>query len=674
MNLNQSQLQAVTCDLGPTLVIAGPGSGKTHVIINRINYMIHTLGCNPRHILVVTFSKLAAEEMKERFFASFEPYPVTFGTLHSIFYRILRRANPQRYDLEQLILDDKKKGILQNLLVDLECDEGEEFMEGFLKHLSLMKNQLISPENYYPDGISREAFFKLYTQYEAYKERHGKFDFDDMLVECYHLLKNDTALLKAVQMQYQHVLIDEFQDINAVQFEIIKLLTADRQHLFVVGDDDQSIYQFRGAKPAFLLEFKKHFPNVQEIFLNTNYRSTKSILHYSLSLIEGNHNRYAKKLVTPNDVGEIPKIIPCKDAKEESLHIVEQINKYKQKDVPLKEMAVIYRTNIQARPLVATLLAANIPFCIRDGMVSLYDQWITQDLLSYLHLAQNINQPHLAMRIINKPKRYISQAAMKEASALSGHLFMNLLSLDSLTEWQKNYLQQLLFDLQVVKEKPLGEAITYIRKNIGYDDYVVDYAAYRKIPVASLLEMLEEIEDSASGFDQVEEWQASLMEMAEQVKIQNQGKNKRHDVLTLTTMHGSKGLEFQHVFIMDVVAGTIPHHKSQSLIEEEEERRLLYVGMTRAKKSLFLYTPSEKHGKLVEISPFINEIQLRHFKEKLQVGRIISHKQLGKGKIIGIVQDHILIVEFNNGKRRKIDSQYCIKNAIITWEDEYYEK
>lgn len=668
MNLNSNQLKAVTCDLRPTIVIAGPGSGKTQVIVNRICYMIKELNCPAYNILVVTFSKLAAQEMKERYVHLFGEAPITFGTLHSVFYRILRKSNPVRYALDHLLLEDKRKILLTQLLKEMDTDEGDEFLEGFIKHLSLMKNQLIIPKQYQPSGISKPVFLDLLSRYEAYKERHGLFDFDDMLVECYYLLKNDDALRQAVGAHYRYVLVDEFQDINLVQFEILKLLVKDYQNLFVVGDDDQSIYQFRGAKPEYLLDFKKHFNEVQEIYLDVNYRCSRNILEHSLALINQNTVRYKKQLSTPNSKGEMPQIIYCKDAKEEAMHIIHEITKRRKQGITLKEMAIIYRTNIQARPIVETLLAANLPFCLRDGMVSLYDQWITKDILSYLHLAKHLDQTDYAYRIINKPKRYMSKVNMEIARKGNNPFLFNLLEIESLTEWQKNYIQELLFDLQVLREKNLLDAIRYIRHHIGYDQYLNEYATYRKMPVMSLFEVLEDIEDSAQNYQTLEEWEAALIEMATQIRQTT--KKTSAETLTLTTMHGAKGLEFDTVFIIDVVEGTIPYHKSVTMQEIEEERRLLYVGMTRAKNKLFLYVPSQKHGKTVECSQFISEFKELSLKEKLVVGKKVRHKKLGIGRICQILDKNMIIVQFNNGEKRKIDSQYCINNAIIMWEDE----
>ena len=667
MELNKNQQQAIFCDLKPTIVIAGPGSGKTQVICHRINYMIQNLNCLPAHILVVTFSKLAAEEMKERYIQQFGNNPVTFGTLHSIFYRILRRSNPAQYAIEKLLMEDKRKQLLEQLLKEAELDEGEDFLDGFIRHLSLMKNQLIIPEEYEPVGLSKSAFLLLEKRYEAYKARHQLFDFDDMLVDCFYLLKNDETLLRLVSERYRYILVDEFQDINLVQFEILKLIARFHHQLFVVGDDDQSIYQFRGAKPEYLLAFKEYFPDAQTIYLDINYRCSGAILESSMALIEKNTNRYQKNLHTPNSRGEAPVWIFCKDAREEALHIIEQIAMRKKKGVMLDDMAVIYRTNIQARPIVEQLIGANIPFCLRDGMVSLYDQWITKDILAYLHLAYDKTNDEALARVINKPKRYISKVNFELAKKSDQATLLALLQRDELAHWQKDTIQEFLFDLQVIAEKSLSDALHYIRHHIGYQNYLLDYASYRKMPAQSLLEVLDDIEDSARAYESVEEWENALYLMAK--KIQSTPKKRQQGMLSLSTMHGAKGLEFDTVFVIDLVDGIVPYHKTKGE-EIEEERRLLYVAMTRAKKMLYLYIPSQKHGKIADHSPFISEIKQATFEKHLKIGQTITHKNLGKGKIIQDLGKGILIVQFINGKKRKIDSIYCINNAIISWEDD----
>ncbi len=668
LDLNTSQVQAVTCSLGPTIVIAGPGSGKTHVIINRINYMIHQLECLGQHILVVTFSKLAAKEMRERFLEQSQIKSVHFGTLHSIFYRILKAAYPAQYAVSNLLSDYDKKSILQNFYLKLEADEYEDFIDEFIKHLSLMKNQLINPKYYYPDGISKEVFYELVKQYENYKALNNRFDFDDMLVDCYHLLCNDKAVLQAVQNRYRYILIDEFQDINLVQFEIIKMLTGDKKSIFVVGDDDQSIYKFRGAKPEFLLDFKKHFASAKEFYLDVNYRSTQSILDYSMALIASNKNRYLKNLTTPNPKGSAPQLIYCKDSKEQADRILEEIVRLKHRGERLSNMAVIFRTHLEARPIVELLITSHIPFYLRDGMISLYEQWITKDIIGYLYLAQNINLTDFAANLLNKPKRYISKTVIDKVRHQQGSFFMNLLSEEQLSEWQKNYIQQLLFDLQKLKELPLCTAIAYIRQNIGYDNYVADYAAYRKIPSDSLFEMMDELEESSKNFENVSAWEAFLKEISQRIKDQTPDEFLK-EAVTLTTMHGSKGLEFNHVFIINVVEGSIPHHKCNNDMDLEEERRLFYVAMTRAKSNLRFYIPAERYAKPVKCSLFIEELIHKYLALHIQKNQWISHSKLGRGRILDILEDNILKIEFIDNNIRKIDGNYCISNGIIQWEE-----
>ena len=672
MNLNESQHLAVTCDLTPTLVIAGPGTGKTNVIVHRIDYMINHLMCIPNNILVVTFSKLAAEEMKERYNNMFGHNSVVFGTLHSVFYKILRQSNPNRYCIDNLLSEDKKRRILDSLIKEYGIVENEDFLELFLPHISKMKNELIEPKVYRPNGVDKNNFLSLVNYYEQYKERHNLFDFDDMLVDCYYLLTYDTKLLHSVQSKYKYLLIDEFQDINEVQFQVIKKIVGKQNSIFVVGDDDQSIYQFRGAKPQYLLQFNTHFDNTKTIYLDINYRCSKSILNHSIALINNNTNRFKKCLSTPNPTGISPIFMQCHDPKEEALHITNEIIKYKNTGVELKDIAIIFRTNIQARTIVEALLSANISFCLKEHIVSLYDQWITKDILAYLHLATNINQPDLAKRIINKPKRYINNNCIEKSSRADGHFFMNLMGVEELSEWQKDYIHRLLYDLQILKEKNqtcnLVDSIQYIRQNIGYDKYVTEYAKYRNIPAANLIEVLDEIEDSAKSYTSYLEWEDMLKQVSDKIKSKNS--NLSEDMVNLSTMHGSKGLEFRIVFVSGLVDGVIPHKKCISKEDIEEERRLLYVAMTRAKQKLYLYYTKIYHNQTVEVSSFVTELRKKIVSDKLRVGQYLFHKVLGRGVITNILDKDIINIKFDAGNSRKIDSHYAINNDIIRMEDE----
>lgn len=617
--LNESQQEAVLAGLGPNMVIAGPGSGKTHVIVNRIHYMVKHLEIAPRNILVITFTKAAAEEMKERFMGvgDIEPHvgsQISFGTFHAIFFKMLRRVYGYRVD--QLIRDDEKFKYLQKLMQELNIEEEDprEYSENFLKEMALMRNNLIDLKYYHPEGMPQDIYRSMVNKYESYKARHNKIDFDDMLTHCYHMLSNDPKVLVYFQNMFQHILIDEFQDINRVQYEVIKLLSAPNNNIFIVGDDDQSIYKFRGARPEFLIRFPKEFPNAKQIVLNTNYRSTKNIIRHSNNLILNNNERYKKVMNTPNQEGTPPVIIRCKDSEDESKQVAAKISELNQSNVPFKEMAVIFRTNMQARSVVDALMDMNIPFYLQDSIPSLYEHWITKDILAYFNLTQKLTDDQSILRIMNKPKRYISKSIIAQAIKINKHgVLRDLYKVRECKAWQIDRLEELRFQLQQLRSKKPYDGVKYIRKVIGYDDYLREYAEYRKIPTSGILEILNELQEASKGYESYDQWKAHIADVMDELKNQKKktyaksGEKERNGVI-LSTMHSAKGLEFQAVFMIGTVEGVVPHAKSNGPDELEEERRLFYVGMTRAKEHLYIYIPEHKYEGKTQESRFIGEI------------------------------------------------------------------
>ncbi len=661
--LNSNQQEAVSAPSGAVMVIAGPGSGKTFVITQRIHYMVEQLGYAQNTILVITFTKAAATEMKKRYEMLYGTSNIQFGTFHSVFFKILRLVDKEKYDLSHLVAEDTKRRLIEKLYKETDGDLYEDFLELFLAHMTLMKNQLIQAKYYNPDGLSKEIFLKVYNGYEAYKARHQLFDFDDMLVDCYYALVHDEALLTYVQKKYQHILIDEFQDINAVQFEIIKLIAGKHKDLFVVGDDDQSIYQFRGSKPEFLLSFEKHFTPVEKVLLDQNYRSTAPILNYSNALIAHNQNRYKKQMKADKLQGANPQFIMCEDTKDQAQKILQAITASTKQGVPLNECAIIYRTNMQARPIVETFVAAHIPFILKDSMVTLYDQWLTKDILAYLHASQDPSNAQATFQVINRPSRYISKSVIQELGELTQNSLNILAKSAKLTPWQQNYINEYIYHLQCLKNKPLSAAITYIRTIVGYDKYLQEYANYRKIPLSNLMDVLAEIQDSASAFDNVYAWEDHLKLFASGIQANKQ----QQKGVVLTTMHSAKGLEFTNVFILDVLDGVIPHTKSLDAKQLEEERRLLYVAMTRAKTNLALYVPKIRYQEKAVPSPFIEEMLCQQM--ALDAGVRIRHKHYGLGTILQLLDTKARIA-FDDGNTRVIDYVYCIKQKLISREED----
>ena len=617
--LNKSQQNAVLADLGPHMVIAGPGSGKTHVIVNRVHYMVSHLKIDPSRILVITFTKAAAVEMKERFMEMPDIEPnlaarVSFGTFHATFFRMLRRVHGYRVD--QLISDEERFKFLLKTMEDMNIEEEDprEYIDNFLKEMSLMRNNLIQLKYYHPEGMPQDIFNSMVNKYENYKARHNKIDFDDMLTHCYHMLNEDPRVLEYFQNNFQHILIDEFQDINRAQYEIIKLLAAPDNNIFIVGDDDQSIYKFRGARPEFLIRFPDEFQGAMETILDINYRSSQNIIKHSNNLIGNNENRYPKTMQTPNKLGNPPVIVRCNDSEDESKKVANQIVELNDKNISFNEIAIIFRTNMQARSVVDALMDMNIPFYLQDSIPSLYEHWIAKDILAYFNLSRRLTDDSSLIRILNKPKRYISKAIIAKAMQNNKHgLLREMYKVRECKPWQIDRLEELQFHLQQLRSKSPYNGVKYIRTVIGYDDFLKDYASYRKIPVSGLKEILDELQEASKGYETYEKWQSHIEDVMAELKDQNKARynksnNKDRSGVTLSTLHSSKGLEFQAVFILGAVEGVMPHAKSNGIDGLEEERRLFYVGMTRAKEHLYIYIPEHKYEDKTEQSRFIEEI------------------------------------------------------------------
>ncbi|OON96162.1 MAG: hypothetical protein ATN36_06320 [Epulopiscium sp. Nele67-Bin005] len=657
--MNENQQKAVTAPLGTTMVIAGPGSGKTYVIVERINYMINKLECNPLNILVITFTRAAADEMKQRYVQKYGNSKVNFGTFHSTFYRILQMYDRDKYSMDKLLKEEQKYQLIEKIYREVGKGEYEDFTDTFLSNLTLMQNQLINIKYYNPTDLSKEIYQKVYMEYMKYKESAGLFDFDDMLVDCYLLLKNEPQVLEFFQNKFKYVLIDEFQDINCVQFETLRLLQQNNPNIFIVGDDDQSIYQFRGARPEFLLQFGDYYNNVNQVVLDTNYRSTPPIIEFSNQLIHYNKNRY-DKVMKPNKKGsQVPIIENFESTKEQTKYIIDQLVKLNNEGHILGEIAIIYRLNMQSRPIVEKLLNINLAFKVRDSVYTLHDHWVTKDILAYLQLAQDKTEVDPFIRVLNKPSRYASKDIIYALKKCEHNPFLALKNMD-LPKWQTSRFDEFELHLKKMHSKTLPEQIRYIRQNIGYDAYISEHCAYRKISSEGLYDILNDIEDSVDEHNSWQSWENHMLEIAKNLR-NSQRDNHNKNAITLTTMHSAKGLEFDVVFILDVVEDVVPHKKSMLQSEIEEERRLFYVSLTRAKRHLYICVPKKRYNKDVSQSPFIEEMLTPL--EPLKVGDTIRHKKYGVG-IVNKVDENIATIKFKSGTK-PVDYIFCFKKKII---------
>lgn len=607
--LHPNQIHAISHGTGPMLVLAGPGSGKTTVIIQRIRRLTEKMGVSPYRILVITFTKAAAEQMKTRYAALQGKTGAMFGTFHSIFFRILRQACG--YSLEQVLSEDERRNTMQKLVTEarISVQDQEEYIQQFFSQYSLMKNQLQDVSDFMPEGLPKDEFVALTKKFDGWKRRNEKIDFDDMLTECYEVLSQDEKTRKMWQDRFDYILVDEFQDVNRAQYACLQMLAAPKNNLFVVGDDDQSIYGFRGASPSFMLDFPKDFPGTEKVFLDVNYRCSGRIIRLASQVIGTNMSRYEKNIKGDRDLGERINVFVAKDSGEEAELIAQKIARLLEEGMPIEEIAVIFRTNIQGGAFARALFRRGIPYHLRDGGFHLYDHWIARDLAAYLFLAENRDSDASLLRIVNKPKRYISKDLLAEAEQMPYGLLRSLHVCPSLQKWQAEHLESLEEDLRQIQKRKPYEALRYVRKVVGYDEYLSDYAAYRKASLSNMIENADEITETAKGTESGTEFVRKMEELSRQMKEQSKQKGNTHGV-TLTTFHGAKGLEFGAVFLPSLAEGIIPYEKGRKGSALEEERRLFYVGLTRTKDRLFLSFTENRYEKPLKPSRFLMEMGL----------------------------------------------------------------
>ncbi len=664
-SFNHQQRMAVEHVDHPCLVLAGPGSGKTTVITHRTKKLIEEDGISPSNILVITFTKAAAMEMQQRFLQLMggKRLPVSFGTFHAVYFQILKYA--YNYRAENIIREEKKYEILRNIVhkTELDISDENEFVANLISEISNVKGEMLDVAYYYSKNCPEEVFKKIFREYNDTLIRANLIDFDDMLVMCYELLTKRKDILKLWQDKYRYILIDEFQDINRVQYEVIRLLAKPQDNLFIVGDDDQSIYRFRGARPEIMLNFEKDYPEAKKIILDTNYRSTPEIVAAAGKLIRNNKKRFEKQIRAERENGSKPVILPFDNVYKECNYILEEIEQLIAKGLTYQDMAVLYRTNTNPRTLLEKLMEHNIPFCMKDVIPNLYDHFIAKDIIAYINAAVDFREKGVMkrgdmLRLINRPKRYISRDVFPRAE-------VNLEDVKRFYQ-DKGYvlerISKLEYDLAMIRNMNPYAAIQYIRHGIGYEEYLTEYAEYRRMKPEELYDVLEELSEAAKPYKTYQEWFKKIEEYGEELKKQARERQEKKDGITLATMHSSKGLEYRAVFIIDANETITPHKKALLPEDIEEERRLFYVAVTRAKDWLYICHCRERYGKETDVSRFVEEMV--SMLDELTVGQEIRHKKFGTGKITQIRDGKIKAV-FAEGKEYVFDAKFCLGNGII---------
>lgn len=570
---------------------------------------------DPAQILVVTFSKAASVEMRERFevISGGGRLPVRFGTFHSLFFQVLRAA--YHYEASDIVSPLLKRRFLEESLMETEYDDVEdrkEFLDEVEQEISRIKGEGTDIDHYYSASCPEEVFRRIYQGYQSRIQKNHYLDFDDMVVYTYELFRARPDILAIWQKRFRFILIDEFQDINRLQFATIQMLALPENNLFIVGDDDQSIYGFRGARPDIMISFPGQYKSLGRTTIGGNYRCREQILKAASYLISHNRKRYDKKLVAMRGKGDAIHVSQFGNMLSQADAVTQRVRDYIDYGTEPDEIAILFRTARQMNVFARKFMEYNIPFVMRDNVQNLFEHWVAKDLRTYMAMAGGDRSRGSFLKIANRPRRYLSRAAFQEEEISFGQLYEYYRDKPYMCE-RINTLQN---DLFAMKTMTPYSALDYILSVIGYRDFLREYAAERNVAAADWEEIAAELKEDASAYKTVQEWENHIEEYGRRLEEKrrlsrfgggSEHAEKEHGV-SLMTMHSSKGLEFEVVFIPDVNEGVVPYQKSVDEGNLEEERRLLYVAMTRAREHLHLSFTKQRFHNAVEPSRFLREL------------------------------------------------------------------
>ena len=619
--LNDRQLEAVTTTEGPVLVIAGAGSGKTTVLVRRIAYIISELKVSPYNILAITFTNKAATEMKNRIedMLGSVAENMWIGTFHSRCVRILRTCIDRLgYGRDFLIYDSADtKTLLKECYRELNIDDNKFPLQNVRSIISNAKNDVIDEmafEKMYESDFRMSVVSKIYNRYQAKLKNSNALDFDDIILNTVKILSTEEDILSHYQDMFKYILVDEYQDTNNLQYLLISLLSQKSGNICVVGDDDQSIYKFRGANIGNILSFEDDYENVKRITLDRNYRSTQNILDVANAVIANNKKRIGKELWTDNGEGSAITTVTAYNEYDEANFIAKEIKKHYDNGGSFSDCAVLYRTNAQSRVLEEQFLRASVPYRVLAGM-RFYDRKEIKDILAYLRLIYIHNDDVSLMRIINEPKRKIGKVTLEKVKDIAAYRGESMYKVISVCE-QFGELKGAILKLRefvnliesltkLVNQISLEEFITRVWNDSGYMAMLLlDESMEGKTRVENLNELL----NSAAEFEKNDEYGGTLGEYLESISLISDidAYDEDIDSAILMTIHSAKGLEFPVVFVAGLEEGLFPGMRSLEREEDiEEERRLCYVAITRAKKKLYLTKAQSRtsYGKTVASQP-----------------------------------------------------------------------
>lgn len=699
--LNDQQRQAVEHHNGPALVLAGPGSGKTTVITARTAYLCLACGVKPGRILSITYSRASARDMDERFNSLYGGEingKVRFSTIHSFCDSVLHDYERRQGNQFDLLEGHKQRAVLHDIFKRNNMYRAsEEEMSDLMQSIGLVKNKMLKDPSLFETDLN--AFPAIYEAYEAYKKEHLLIDFDDMLRVAYIVLRKCPDILQKYQNWYPYVQVDEAQDASKIQFAIIRLLVGKKRNLFVVADDDQSIYGFRGAEPSEILSIEQTYPGCRIFKLEKNYRSTRNIVEISSKFIRMNTSRFDKRHFTDNPVTADPVLLQCDNSAAQWNYMLDTMQSITEK-MPKSTFAVLFRNNLSAVHLVDLLDHNHIPFNIRETDMFFFTHWVVQDVVAILRFALNQTDADAFMRFYYKIGRYLSKVLAEYATDACGgreSVLDAAAEYPALKPFQARKVLKLKDEFKGIAKVPARNALRYFETEFHYVQYVEDYCKKNRLSAEYAVGMFRILCDIAEGCTSVSAFLERLGYLQKQFKHR---KRKDGVNLTLSTFHSSKGLEFDTVFMIDLTNAEIPgnavvENPVENVRKIEEERRLWYVAMTRARKNLYLLYPNENRGAVQEPSMFMGETaecigiklpesrKLRmdtvdmqlHFPLKqvsgamipVGEGEVIHHIKFGDGIVLKVTRERgLVLVDAKFGEQVKIlDWKMCLSAKIV---------
>ncbi|MFZ3589960.1 UvrD-helicase domain-containing protein [Bacillus sp. DJP31] len=627
--LNPAQIEAVRHNEGPLLTLAGAGSGKTSVLVSRTGYLLNVHGINPRHVLLMTFSKKAADEMKERIgllpgLNRATASVVQASTFHSFFLTILRSRG---FSEEILSSDRHRQIVMKQLMRELKMSDTFQ-PETLLSLFSSYKVNMVPDEDFPAKTESEKEVKKLHQKYEEWKNRNHKFDFDDILVKAYHLLQETPGLVNALQDRFHYIMVDEFQDTNLLQYELVKMMTRSPYNLFVVGDDDQTIYSFNGARNEFILQFDREYPTAKTITLDINYRSSQYIVGLGNEVIKHNQYRKVKTLQAIKENTVQPKFSRPATTDDEAKWIIEDIKEKVVKGThSYDDFAILHRTSSNSRAIFETLMLEKLPFILYSGNHKLfYEHWTVKPLVDHLKLAIEPRDfdamDGMITTLYIQREKGMDFIWHQEQAGSKKYPLIHLVAFPGYRSFQIEKVKERVQLLKSIKEMEPASAIRKLRSDF-YDKFLeAEGKQQATIQKEDIKEMLDELEASARRFSNIQDFLHFIAEVIEQHTQLKKGKVQEQKAISLMTIHKAKGLEFRTVYLIGASEGILPHvtaleagnmeefgtkETARLKIERaiEEERRLAYVGITRAKEELYITSPAYYRGKKVEVSRFL---------------------------------------------------------------------